>query len=300
MPSRKRNRGAGGGPLTAAQQAAFARDGYITLPGLLPAAALRPLRRELRALQVASEQAQDSALESTVPPSDRSACQFACDEKGRERVPRQLFKCQGVGLSSSGPTILGLLRHPQLADAALQLSGVESELEPGSWLDAFGTKFFPVSAGGTVSSVGWHDDNYFFGTTRSRTISCVVYLRHTSRASGCLRAVPGSHLAEVVGPDRGHLYEYDVLRKGEYIPERVVERLAREMRSSALDLGVSEGTAVLFDANLLHATWPNASERASERLAFHYIPSELEATGFRGTSFARDKFKDRYVAVDPS
>lgn len=64
-----------------------------------------------------------------------------------------------------------------------------------------------------------------------------------------------------------------------------------------VDLRVLEGSAVLFDANLLHATYPNASAVSSERVAFHYIPAELDATGFRGTSFARGKFADRHVAA---
>ncbi len=65
------------------------------------------------------------------------------------------------------------------------------------------------------------------------------------------------------------------------------------------DVGVAEGSAVLFDANLLHAVWPNVSDGPSERLAFHFIPGDLNSA-FRGVSFARGAFADRHVAVGPS
>ena len=61
---------------------------------------------------------------------------------------------------------------------------------------------------------------------------------------------------------------------------------------------MSAGTAVLFDANLLHAVHPNRVKGGppSERVAFHYIPGDLD-TGFRGTSFARGQFADRHQDV---
>ena len=67
-------------------------------------------------------------------------------------------------------------------------------------VDAFGTKYFPVRAG-SPGSVGWHDDNYYFGTTRSDTISCVVYLRSSDRRGAATldqRSAPatsGAHTA---------------------------------------------------------------------------------------------------------
>lgn len=146
------------------------------------------------------------------------------------------------------------------------------------------------------ASVGWHCDNYFFGTSRSGTISCVCYLRQTSMASGCLRVVPGSHRASAVGPERGHLYEWDPARGSEFIPEQTLLAHEKRFGRAPVDVCVPEGSVILFDANLLHAAYANESAASSERVAFHYIPAELDATGFKGVSFARGDFADRYVA----
>ena len=70
----------------------------------------------------------------------------------------------------------------------------------------------------------------------------------------------------------------------------------RRRRDDVVDVGVPIGSAVLFDANLLHSTWPNTSEhRPSPRVAFHYIPAQHKGE-FRGVSFARGKFADRHPA----
>ena len=67
-------------------------------------------------------------------------------------------------------------------------------------------------------------------------------------------------------------------------------------KRSPLDVSVPAGSVVLFDANLLHAAWSNeAPSGTSERVAFHYIPSDAQSE-FRGVSFARGAFADRHVA----
>ena len=63
-----------------------------------------------------------------------------------------------------------------------------------------------------------------------------------------------------------------------------------------LQVEVPPGTAVLFDANLLHAVRPNNAPdgQPSERVAFHFIPGS-HGSEFRGTSFARGDFADRHL-----
>jgi hypothetical protein len=207
--------------------------------------------------------------------------------------------------------VLELLRYPAIATAAATLvrralpSSGSSASPERLEVDAFGTKYFPVRAG-TPGSVSWHDDNYYFGTTRSDTISCVVYLRSIDVDSGCLRVLPGSHRDDAVGSARAAFYQPAPQQHGEYIPEETItsSKLAVGKDGSPrtpLDVPVAAGSAVLFDANLLHAVHANRLERdgglpASERVAFHFIPGDLD-TGFRGTSFARGAFADRHLAL---
>jgi ectoine hydroxylase-related dioxygenase (phytanoyl-CoA dioxygenase family) len=148
------------------------------------------------------------------------------------------------------------------------------------------------------------DDNFYFGTTRSHTVSAVLYLRDMSPTVGCLRVVPGSHKDKAVGADhqRAKHYHKGVQRDGEFIPEETIVSGALSVdnagkRRRPIDVCIPAGSAVLFDANLLHSVHPNRSDGPSERVAFHYIPGDLGDTGFRGTSFARGDFADRHLAA---
>ena len=305
MPDFYRNASA---PLTQDQLEAFEKTGFVTLPGVIPRAMVERLLDELHLIQDEAEaQMEAESIESGQwDPASSGAHQtqctyaFARDADGTLSRPARLHKAQGVGLRS--PLVRETLSFAPLANAAAYLvrRGVPASRHPPE-VDAFGTKFFPVEAG-TAGSVSWHDDNYYFGTSRSHTISCVVYLRDVKMPTGCMRVLPGSHQDTVVGYARAHLYKSVPEQHGEYIPETVITdgALATDMagkRRPAIDVEVTAGTAVLFDANLLHAAHPNrGGQSASERIAFHYIPGDLD-TGFRGTSFARGAFADRHMAV---
>jgi ectoine hydroxylase-related dioxygenase (phytanoyl-CoA dioxygenase family) len=243
-------------PLSAEQVEGFDRQGYIILPRMINGRQLRQVRRELAKVETEAIRSTASDHDTVIPPSNACAFQFEHDATGKVATPRRLHKAQGVGLISQA--VLTLIRAPPLASAATQLSG-EREL------DAFGSKYFPVRAG-SVGSVGWHDDNYYFGTTRSRTISCVVYLRSTTPSTGCLRVYPGSHRDAQVGPERYQLYADDKERHGEYIPEARVAELAKGMKRprDAVDVAVPEGSAILFDANLLHAAHSHEAHSADD------------------------------------
>lgn len=273
-------------PLSPTQLKLFESEGFIVLPNVVNGSDVRKLRFSLSSViqDACRKQGATADHDSVVPPSDGAAFQFEHDATGHVKSPLKVHKIQGVALVSDD--VKDLLRAEVLTAAVIQLTGEDE-------IDAFGTKFFPVEHGSS-GSVGWHDDNYYFGTCRSRTISCVTYLRDTNRQNGCLRVVPGSHKAERVGPERASMYVKDAERHGEFIPE---ETLLSSTTVGPVDVEVSEGSAVLFDANLLHATWPNtASDGFSERIAFHYIPASVDSE-FRGVSFARGKFADRHEAT---
>ena len=114
-----------------------------------------------------------------------------------------------------------------------------------SGMDFFGTKCFPMRPGGT--SVSWHQDNHYFGTSSSQIVSCAVYLEDTDRANGSLRVIPGSHLEGEVP----HCPGVGEWANGEWA---VVD----ERR--AIDVVCCPGTVVLFNALLLHAAHKNTSD----------------------------------------
>ena len=287
----------------------FNRDGFVVLDRVVPPTLLEALLAELNAIKAAAEAEASSSAESggwdaksSGAAQDACTFAFARDKDGALSQPVRLHKAQGVALRSE--RVQELLRLPELVKTAADLVhsgialGVDAPPERRE-VDVFGTKFFPVEAG-SVGSVSWHDDNYYFGTERSHTVSCAVYLRDIDARSACLRVVPGSHRDATVGSSRAHLYTPSPQQHGEYIDESIIAtgELARDASGAAraaVDVPVAAGTAVLFDANLLHAVHPNSvvGGPPSERVAFHYIPGDLD-TGFRGTSFARGRFADRH------
>lgn len=303
--------------LTDSQLESYERNGYILLPGIVPPAMIARVLEELHGIQADAERAADADLskssvawdsESSGADSTQCTFSFAMDAHGKLEKPPTIHKAQGIGLKSR--TVLELVRYPPIAQTAASLvrrglrtsdSSAIASVER-SEVDAFGTKYFPVQAG-SPGSVSWHDDNYYFGTTRSDTISCVVYLRTIDVKSGCLRVLPGSHRDSTVGSARAHLYQPSLQQVGEYISEEtILSTLAvgpDGKQRAPLDLAVTSGSVVLFDANLLHSANANLRDGglpASERVAFHFIPGDLD-TGFRGTSFARGAFADRHLAV---
>ena len=299
--------------LTADMVEQFERDGFLVLRNVVPHVMIRSTLAELHAIQAAAESnvAVDDAGEAwdnTSSGANQSHCTFAFerDADGNLLQPPRLHKAQGIALKA--PSVLKLMRHSPLAIAAATLvwRGVSHNDSKGqSEVDVFGTKYFPVPSG-SPGSMSWHDDNYYFGTTRSNTISCVIYLRHVDVRSGCLRVLPGSHRDVAVGSQRAHLYELVKQQHGEYIAETSIVRgdLALSddgSRRAPMNVALTAGSAVLFDANLLHSAHANLRVRdggqtASERVAFHFIPGDLDI-GFRGTSFGRGLFADRHLAM---
>lgn len=301
------------GPLTDAQLQAFDRDGFLVLRGAIPPEVVREHLAALEAVAAAAERDAEGgsgdggAWDGAESGADSRQCTFAFEraKDGGLRRPARMHKAQGIALRL--PKVLELVRRPDVALAAAALAGrcaggadPETSRERHE-LDVFGTKYFPVKPG-SPGSVSWHDDNYYFGTTRSHTISCVFYLRGTENGQGALKVVPGSHRSAEVGYERARHYRTLVEQHGEYIPEEVISSgdLGRGTDGSALPvaiLPVPSGSVVMFDANLLHSVQPNLStDTPSERVACHFIPGDLD-TGFRGTSFRRGHFADRHLIV---
>lgn len=107
-----------------------------------------------------------------------------------------------------------------------------------------------------------------------------------------------------MGSARAQYYQAAPQQHGEYIAEDTIGSSALAIGPDGLwraplDVAVTAGSVVLFDANLLHAVHANLRDGGlptAERVAFHFIPGTLD-TGFRGTSFARGAFADRHLAV---
>ena len=136
----------------------FEKQGYVILEGLLQAEA------------ATIKAAFDSLLEDykNKPPTEEFFPDVDFFHGGLTFLPDQpdrLQKIQSVSLYVPD-IVMPVYRHARIRQALARLGGDEQEY------DFFGTKFFPLFPGGT--SVGWHQDNHYFGTLSSSIVSCAV------------------------------------------------------------------------------------------------------------------------------
>ena len=193
-------------------------------------------------------------------------------------IPGRLLKVQGV--CAEVPETLALPRHPQLVAAASTL------LDDCGDLDVFGTKFFPMLPGGTT--VNWHQDNHFFGTDSSDIVTAALYLEDSSEENGCLRIVPGSHIASEVLPHTPGTGEW---AQGEWVQMDGIEE-------TAIDVECPAGTCVFFSTMLLHGAHKNRSTTRTRRSFFwHYTRAEAQFA-WRGVDFTRGVYNDRHVVME--
>ncbi len=243
--------------LTEAKKQEFRDRGYLVLEGLLKGARLAHYQSVLDELvergRALSEPEGHFSLE--------------LDGDGRPR-PGLLHKVQGV-------CVVELQESSTWRVSPPSSTGPPTLLGSGD-VDVFGTKFFPKLPGGGTST-HWHQDNYYFGTSSRRILSCGIYLQDADRRNGCLRVVPGSHHDAVIVD---HQREQGMHGSWTQVDE-----------SRAVDLAVPAGTVVLFSSNLLHGTADNEDpERTRYSTAWHYVPGGLDLERFR-----RDEYEDRFT-----
>jgi len=225
--------------LTPAQISQYQNDGFLVFPQLLSSTKLKKYIEMVDALVEMGK--------SLIDPQPHWSLEFSED---RQPIPGMLHKVQGAFLVE--PNLLPLAQEEPLLSYATTLLDQQ--------LDVFGTKFFPkLPHGGT--SVGWHQDNYYFGTSQEQIVSCAIYLEDTDRKNGCLRLIPKSHLPQAIRPHQRMLNGHGSFTE-------VDETLA-------VDLEIAAGTAVLFSPNLLHGTHDNRSQRSRYTVVWHYIPADF-------------------------
>jgi len=197
-----------------------------------------------------------------------------------ERHNKVLHKIQGVG--TLVPEVLELINHQGIVEKVKSLLGVKE-------IHAFGTKFFPMLPG--QSSVGWHQDNYYFGTQSDRIISCAIYLEPTTPENGCFRIVPSSHKIDT---PLKHSPGVGVWSNGEWIDPDEVSHILSGPEDVPCEL---PGTVVLFSSLLVHSAHHNTSLSSTRySLFWHYIDGALNFE-WRGIDFSFGKYKDRHLVV---
>lgn len=242
------------GPLSAAQLAAYERDGFLHLPELFGADEVGAYRRRLEALWEQSEEADRPEI---------------IREPGNSSI-RSIF-----AVHRDDDLFARLARDPRLAAMAAQLLGDEVYIHQSriNFKPGFvGREFYWHSDFET-----WHVED---GMPRMRALSVSIALAENTPHNGPLMVVPGSHRHYVacVGETPEEHYKQS-LRKQEYgVPDAESLRWLVERGGITVPLG-GPGSVVVFDCNLMHGSNSNITPapRSNVFLVYNSTGNRLAA-----------------------
>jgi ectoine hydroxylase-related dioxygenase (phytanoyl-CoA dioxygenase family) len=217
--------------LTSEQQAAYHRDGFLTVKGFFG-------RDEVSYLNRAMEE----------DPAIRDHLLIRPDQEG--------FGTKIALWNRAGDSVYGLAaRVARMVDTAETLVG-----EPVYHYQSKLTAKEPFEGGAWE----WHQDYgywYHNGCLRPDMLSCMIALDRTTPENGCLKVVKGSHRMGRVD----HVPLTD--KQNEADPERMKEILKRH---EVIDVVLDPGDAFFFHCNTLHRSDRNASDKRRWTLIICY------------------------------
>lgn len=258
--------GASDGPLAQRELDAFDERGYLARPDTLDEDRMAPLRGEM----------------------DRMAAGLAPDD------PRVIREPGGSIRSIFAPHLLSelvsqVVELDTVAPVARQLLGSEVYIHQAriNLMPGFtGTGFYWHSDFET-----WHAED---GMSDIRAVSCSIALTHNYPYNGSLMVIPGSHTTfyPCVGPTPDNNHDTSLVAQQVGVPDettlcKVVDRYGINQFTGP------PGTALWFDANLLHGSGSNITPlpRSNVFLVFNSVENRL------GEPFAAPRRRPDYLAA---
>jgi ectoine hydroxylase len=215
--------------LTAEQCAAYERDGFLQLPGLLSAAEVALLRGEIeRVAQIKAEEVKREADDG---------------------APKIMLALHQKGRAVSSAPMASLVSLPRTLGVAQQILGDEQLYMHHSKCN------LKASIEGTAWP--WHQDFGSWkldGMQRPDLATLMISLDEAQPINGCLYFLPGSHVegrheAFFDTSTAYHLYA---------VPHDVTRQRIRQY-GPPVAITSKPGDAVIFDCNLLHSSGHNLS-----------------------------------------
>lgn len=222
--------------LRAEDVAAYRRDGYLRIDGLLDPA-------EVLELQAVTDEFVDRSRTVTAH-SDVFDL-----EPGHTPQDPKLRRLKSP--HRHHPVYDRLLRDERILDVVEQLVG------PG--IRFRGTKLNMKSAG-FGSPIGWHQDWAFYPHTNDDVLAVGVAIDDMTRENGCLLVVPGSHRGPVL----------DHHEDGIFVGVTSNEEAGR----GAVPVELHAGGISVHHVRLVHGSAPNTSARPRRFLLFEYASAD--------------------------
>jgi hypothetical protein len=149
-----------------------------------------------------------------------------------------------------------LIRDPRVLDPVEDLIGPD--------ILCWNTLFW-IKEPRTPSFVSWHQDIRYWGLEGGEVVTAWLALSPATPDSGCMRVMPGSHIAEIMAhEDRYHAQ--NMLTRGQEISEPIDE-------TKAVPMPLQPGEMSVHDVRLAHASGPNRSEDRRIGVSLHFMPT---------------------------
>ena len=165
------------------------------------------------------------------------------------------------------PWLTELIHNSNILDAVEDLIGPN--------IVVWGSSFFTKKAH-DHRFVSWHQDSTYYGLEPPESITAWVAFSDSTRETGCVRILPGSHKGEAV---LRHVETFDpdnLLARGQTI-EGVDE-------TRTVDLEVRAGEMSIHHNKTVHSSMPNPSEHPRIGFAIHIAPPHVRQTQFDGAT----------------
>lgn len=174
-----------------------------------------------------------------------------------------------------------MVHHPRILDA------VEDVLGPN--ILCWNTNFF-IKEANSPGFVSWHQDSTYWGLEPADVITAWVAFTESNLVSGCMKVIPGTHIADQI-PHVDTFHQDNLLSRGQEIAVEVD-------KSKAVDLILRPGEMSLHHIKLVHGSEPNRSNDRRIGMAIRYIPTHVRQTKVRDSAMLV-RGVDSYKNFDP-
>ena len=141
--------------------------------------------------------------------------------------------------------------------------------------------------------ISWHQDVTYWGLEPYDILTAWVALSPSTRASGCMRVLPGSHVG-AIAPHKDTFAPNNMLSRGQEIQVEVDEK-------KVVDLELPPGSMSLHHVKIAHGSDPNTADDRRIGLAIRYIPAHVrQVAGATDTAtLVRGVDRHRHFVAEP-
>lgn len=173
------------------------------------------------------------------------------------------------------PWLCDVVSHPKLLDALEDLIGPN--------ILCWGASFFTKKAN-DPRFISWHTDSFVYGFEPSETVTAWLGFNDSTKESGCLRYIPGSHKETAIHeikPDPDNL-------------ATLGQNVINVQEKKAVYAELKAGQVVFHHESVVHSSGPNTANHPRIGFSIHYVAPHVRETRFEGATAMLLRGEDKY------